>query len=359
VVDEAQDSKPPAKILERPHMNKHCLERTDVEGYTVQTDILVGDALERLRELPDESVDCCVTSPPYFNLRDYGTGKWEGGDPSCDHFKAKIKGRCEFPFQPKFKQKASAGFSRYKNDCPCGARRVDQQIGLEPTIPEYIGKLVVVFREVRRVLRPDGTLWVNIGDSYAGNSKGAGGKGSDQRTNVDSLIDATPKQPEIRAKNLCGAPWELALGLRKDGWVLRQELIWIKTNPVPYSVTDRCTTSHEPIYLLSKSLEYYFDQEAIREGAHNKRTVWETPIHPFPGAHLVTFPPELITACIIAGCPKGGTVLDPFFGAGTTGLIANRLQRNAIGIELNQAYVEIARKRIRRSAPTYIDKKVA
>jgi DNA modification methylase len=304
--------------------------------------ILLGDAAEHLRALPDESADCCITSPPYYGLRDYKT----------------------------------AG-----------------QIGLEKSPEEYIGNLVSVFREVKRVLKDDGTLWVNIGDSYAGSGKGATNNGeSEWNKTAKNLKECTginaPKKTgwgECKPKDLVGIPWMLAFALRADGWYLRQDIIWEKGNAMPSSVRDRCSTSHEYIFLLSKSRHYYYDADAIAEpaktggsklpskvrfggkkytenkdvfyrtksgnlynytGFRNKRSVWHVNTKPFKEAHFATYPPELIVPCVLAGCPKGGTVLDPFFGSGTTGEVAVKHGRKYIGVEINEKYIEIARKRI-------------
>ena len=369
------------------------------------TRVLVGDCRDVLRTLPDVSVHTCVTSPPYFGLRDYG---------------------------------------------------VDGQMGLEATPDEFVAGMVAVFREVRRVLRDDGTLWLNIGDSYAG-SRGAQGHGPSPSTAMSrQQIASQPNRitrtgalrgDGIKAKDLIGIPWMLAFALRADGWYLRQEIIWHKPNPMPESVTDRCTKAHESIFLLAKSRQYHFDVDAISEAAskgadgsafhvgktaahlqgraqsdrpqqrraaqiandaglteahiaairavgitdagkarvtqngagksdlamqaiadeaktalggyyrefliadrRNKRSVWTVPTQPFREAHFATFPPALVEPCILAGAPAGGTVLDPFFGAGTTGLVADRLQRDCIGVELNPEYAEIARARITKDA---------
>jgi DNA modification methylase len=427
-----------------------------LRGGAVTVRILIGDCREKLRELPDASVHCCVTSPPYFGLRDYG----------CDG-----------------------------------------QMGLESTPDEFVGGMVEVFREVRRVLRDDGTLWLNIGDSYAGSGKGGNPEEGKQATNRGSqsvgvlygtgktareaaVTNVTRKTFDgIKPKDLIGIPWLLAFALRADGWYLRQDIIWSKPNPMPESVRDRCTKAHEYLFLLSKGPRYYYDQEAILEPgadaslarlkqnisgqggsnrAHgsigktmkavgrpvaqhkqaalgqnlggslgsndeplfrNRRSVWEVATQPFSEAHFATYPPALIEPCILAGCPakacaqcgapweriieatapdgrsaisaggrtgrgedgkplmgnnmthpgeKGsfnaargvltrktigdqpscdcgarvapGVVLDPFFGAGTTGLVADRLQRDCIGIELNPGYAEIARNRIQGEA---------
>jgi DNA modification methylase len=305
--------------------------------------LYLGDCLEVLRTLPDASVHTCVTSPPYFGLRDYGH---------------------------------------------------DGQIGLEPTPDEYIAKLVSVFREVRRVLKDDGTLWLNLGDSYGavgGNTyagfnerwSGTGGAGSKQDATLSGVTDRKINTG-LKPKNLLGIPWRVAFALQADGWYLRQDIIWHKPNPMPESVRDRCTKAHEYIFLLSKSPRYYFDANEIREpyanggewigrdanaarvksggnsdradkgarattghpAGRNRRSVWTVATKPFKGAHFATFPPALIEPCILAGCPEGGTVLDPFGGAGTTGLVATQAGRDAVLCEINPEYVEMARTRI-------------
>ena len=317
-------------------------------------EIINGDALSVLKTLQSESVNVCVTSPPYFGLRDYG---------------------------------------------------VDGQIGAEQTPEEYIDKLVEVFREVRRVLRPDGTLWLNIGDSYATRS------GNNPPTNTRNSCGHTAKKVPIgyKQKDLIGIPWMLAFALRADGWYLRQDIIWHKPNCIPESVKDRCTKCHEYIFLLSKSPKYYFDADAIsepiaersvkrymqnidgQEGSHrqpnrngramkaampklggnkygdstdvkartksgreyiaqlrkNKRDVWSVSTHGFKGAHFAVFPEELVRPCILAGSPVGGVVLDPFFGSGTVGVVSMKENRNFIGIEINPGYVDIANDRLR------------
>lgn len=374
---------------------------------TVQ--ILHGDCIERMRALPENNVHTCVTSPPYFGLRDYG---------------------------------------------------VAGQIGLEPTPDEFVAKLVAVFREVRRVLRDDGTLWLNLGDSYAGSWGAQGRQGATgematrsvaaarekskisaaqiaahphRQSNTGSRDGYTVARPHslrdgepllssgvaavdseaarIKAKDLIGIPWRVAFALQADGWYLRQDIIWHKPNPMPESVRDRCTKAHEYIFLLAKSERYYFDAEAISEpvaastvarlaqptldqqhgsdrvpgktngpmrakaprfgghkyggsaapehqtksgneyampagGRRNKRSVWTVTTKPFKGAHFATFPPDLIEPCVLAGCPPGGTVLDPFGGAGTTGLVAQRHGRRAILCELNAEYIAIAKQRL-------------
>ena len=302
--------------------------------------ILLGDALKQLRSLPPESAHTCVTSPPYFGLRDYGVGG---------------------------------------------------QLGLERTPEEYVAKLVEVFREVRRVLRPDGTLWLNIGDCYAGSGKGRLADGSScaagkQATNKGSVAGRLKKTPArgCKPKDLIGIPWMLAFALRDDGWYLRQDIVWAKTSVMPESVRDRCTKSHEYIFLLAKSQRYYYDCDAIKEPAttkdtsvrnrdatkmnntpgrsrmrgltrnnydvRNKRDVWIVGPQPFRGAHFAVFPEKLVEPCILAGCPAGGTVLDPFAGSGTTGMVAKRFGRDFIGIELNPEYRQMAEARIAAAA---------
>jgi DNA modification methylase len=383
----------------------------------VSVRILLGDVREKLAELPDESVHCVVTSPPYFGLRDYG---------------------------------------------------VAGQIGLEPTPAEFVAVMVDVFREVRRVLRSDGVLWLNLGDSYAGGGTvGRNDAGRDIGGGGNKLGSGNPgpqgtRQPVfgLKPKDLIGIPWRVAFALQADGWYLRQDIIWSKPNPMPESVTDRCTKAHEYLFLLSKSARYHYDAEAISEEGsgrtpgnrnykydgvpghetkqgilaqadvpqltRNRRSVWEVATQPFKEAHFATFPPDLIEPCIKAGCPKDccakcgapvvrdvertfdheaaaeimarrdvsfdksrndpafhqlsgkekarllsrtdmgakptctcdaglarGTVLDPFGGAGTTGLVADRLQRDAILIELNPEYAGIAERRIQGDAPMF------
>jgi len=288
------------------------------------------------------------------------------------------------------------------SDIPDDLRQyfVRAEIGLETTPEAFIAELVAVFREVRRVLRDDGTLWVNIGDSYGASSgdtmsgfnarySGTGLDGGKQAQTAASAKAAgkVERRTGTKPKDLIGIPWMLAFALRADGWYLRQDIIWHKPNPMPESVTDRCTKAHEYVFLLSKSAKYYYDAAAIAEagvypagtkgakgsserfntpgvnsrppeykiysGTRNKRSVWTVATQPFSGAHFATFPPALIEPCILAGCPAGGTVLDPFGGAGTTGLVADRLQRSAILIELNPAYAAIASDRITDDAPLF------
>ena len=356
--------------------------------------ILIGDVRERLKELPDQSVNCCVTSPPYWGLRDYGTASWEGGLTECEHNPQKADGGAR---ADRTLPLGRGGV--YKDICgDCGAIRVDDQIGLESTPQEFVDSLVAVFREVKRVLRDDGTLWVNMGDTYSSHKDCkstaqtlAKGGSSEMATVIEkgksvSRDSRMLKSVGLKNKDLVGIPWMLAFALRADGWYLRQDIIWAKPNPMPESVTDRCTKSHEYIFLLSKSARYYYDNEAIKEpsanlgktaikfggnkygdsddpkhatksgneytdaGTRNKRDVWTVSTRSYKGAHFATFPPALIEPCILAGSPEGGTVLDPFFGAGTTGLVAQRHGRQWIGCELNPEYAALAQTRIEAEA---------
>jgi DNA modification methylase len=302
--------------------------------------ILLGDSLEVLKTLEPNSVDAVVTSPPYWGLRDYG---------------------------------------------------MPGQIGLEKTPGEYVAKMVEVFREVRRVLSDNGTLWLNLGDSYAqGGSGGASPKSTLQGYTGPHVKLAqmqgrsiSRRAPEgLKPKDLVGIPWRVAFALQADGWYLRQDIIWHKPNPMPESVRDRCTKSHEYIFLLTKSKRYFFNSEAIQEPSvdkkgcgnkrgyevpgqrsgknsnlggslhkipvrekRNRRSVWTVTTKPFKGAHFATFPMDLIEPCVLAGSRLGGTVLDPFFGSGTVGVVAKKHGREFIGIEMNAEYVEIAKKR--------------
>jgi len=305
-----------------------------------------GDCLEVMRGMPSDSVDCVVTSPPYWGLRDYGT---EG------------------------------------------------QLGLERTPEEYVANMVAVFREVRRVLKPSGTCWLNLGDSYAtgGGAVGRAPGGGDQgeRFIRAGMINTQPnrmKLPGLKEKDLVGIPWRVAFALQADGWYLRSDIIWSKPNPMPESVTDRPTKSHEYLFLLTKSARYFFDTDAVREsfadermgnpgrynrtsqaskganrdrqdtgflnngagwdrgkqlGGRNIRSVWNIATRPYPGAHFAVFPPELPERCIKAGSPEGGIVMDPFGGSGTVGMVANRLSRRAILIDLNPEYLKQQMKR--------------
>ena len=326
--------------------------------------IIQGDCLEVLKTLPDNSINCCITSPPYYGLRDYGTGTWVGGDPNCKHVAKGISNNRNFIDENgRGGNNPSIGGTVCKL---CGAVREDKQVGLEETPEEYITRLTNIFMEVNRVLTDDGTLWVNIGDSY--NSAPTGSvNSSKQLTNVGSLAHTDKNCKHLdkncKPKDLIGIPWLLAFALRNAGWYLRQDIIWHKPNPMPESVKDRCTKSHEYIFLFAKSQRYYFDSEAIQEpvvdygtgkvwgeekftGMRNKRDVWSVIPSHYKEAHFATFPEELIRPMILAGCPKDGIVLDPFMGSGTTAVVAKQNHRNYLGIELNPEYIKMAENRI-------------
>lgn len=351
-----------------------------------------GDALTKLAELEAGSIQTCVTSPPYFGLRDYGTAKWRGGDHGCDHSTPRSRGD---DIRLSDKQGTSAGSRpNTQRECGCGAVRVDGQLGLEKTPEAYVAALVGVFQGVRRVLRNDATVWLNLGDSYAATTRGTGGSNPQVGGGKTTILEGQNYGARrfvlgagLKPKDLIGIPWMVAFALRADGWYLRSDIIWHKPNPMPESVEDRPTKSHEYIFLLSKSAQYFYDAEAILEqaawaywgeqtikkeqqgtvkwmtgrgqsereenGTRNKRSVWTVATHSFPDAHFATFPPKLIEPCILAGSKDGDTVLDPFAGAGTTGLVALRHNRHFIGIELNPSYCEMARRRVLNDAPLF------
>ena len=473
--------------------------------------IICADVIDGLRQLADESVHCVVTSPPYWGLRDYGTASWEGGNAACDHLKPAAHGYA--PHDTSTLGPKRDGLSpdnsahavetkrqQFRDVCgKCGARRVDHQIGLEATPEAYVTRMVAVFREVRRVLRTDGVCWLNLGDCYAtgagkvgdhpgGGEQGrrwAGHRGSHTKNNSGKAAYRMPNadgigpmtQPNrlpiagLKPKDLVGIPWMVAFALRAEGWWLRSDICWSKPNPMPESVTDRPTKSHEYVFLLTKAERYFYDAEAIKEevqrthsggmyrgpnnhaasaeargtgnghtglvsnkdverGFRNKRSVWTVATSPYPEAHFATFPSDLIAPMILAGtsekgcCAKCGapweremaatgvknprdrsnkcdwiegvtqggnasgirtlsgatyqpqrgptgawaptcecgvaetlpaTVLDPFSGAGTTCLVADRLQRSGIGIELNPKYADMARRRIEGDAPLFAE----
>jgi len=363
----------------------------------LSTRVLTGDCRQVLRTLPDASVHMCVTSPPYFGLRDYGTAKWEGGDAACDHMNGALASdKSTLAGYTSENIKLRTNGMPFRDECgKCGAQRVDSQIGLEPTPDDFVAAMVAVFREVRRVLRDDGTLWLNLGDSYCNTDKWGGGGNTGKNTiALDGTVPSwavrrkREAMPGLKPKDLIGIPWRVAFALQADGWYLRSDIIWHKPNPMPESVTDRPTSAHEHVFLFAKSAKYYYDAEAVKEavsgGAHaqrkdgmttakqqanggrrdgnsltlssgeftdrNLRNVWTVATQPFPGSHFAVFPPALIEPCIKAGCPIGGTVLDPFGGAGTTGMVADRLGRSAVLIELNPTYASMIRDRITADA---------
>jgi DNA modification methylase len=362
--------------------------------------------LTGLAQLPDNCVNCIVTSPPYYGLRNYNIPAviWDG-DTDCKHQWNEMSIRRNNDQTAGTKQASNKG--SVGRDIPilsafcqlCGAWRGD--LGLEPTIDLYVKHITAIFSECRRVLRKDGTLWLNMGDSYA-SGKGTcynpgGGKNNFHeftKTSGAHPLDrgnlSDLKAQNIKPKDLLGMPWRVAFALLHDGWYLRDDIIWSKPNPMPESVTDRPTRSHEYIFLLSKSKNYYYDQQAILEPASlsthervaqdlihqkgslranggtrsdrpmktvvrkstkfplkcNKRSVWTVSPEAFSEAHFATFPQKLITDCIKAGCPVDGVVLDPFMGSGTTGIVARKLNRNYIGFEISAEYMKIANRRI-------------
>lgn len=256
--------------------------------------IFEGDALAVLQRLPSQSVQCLVTSPPYWGLRDYNN---------------------------------------------------TDQIGLEPTLPQFINKLTSVFREARRVLRDDGVFWLNIGDGYTSGNRGW--RAPDKK-NPARAMDVRPNTPDgLKPKDLLGIPWRLALALQDDGWYLRADIIWNKPNAMPESVKDRPTRSHEYVFMLTKDEKYYYDRLSILDqNGRNRRSVWDVHTQGFAGAHFATFPPKLVEPCILASTRAGDLVLDPFFGSGTVGVVAEGLGRRYVGIELNPDYVSLAAKRL-------------
>lgn len=366
------------------------------ERIVMQYEIIQGDCIKGMNTLPAQSVHCVVTSPPYYGLRDYGTASWQGGNDECDHKGKPLGTRANINNNTGGRDvKNALYFEPFKDFCAkCGAMRIDQQIGLEETPEAYVSKLVEVFRAVRRILRDDGTVWLNLGDSYAG----SGGSGN-QFGQIEKGLNpykqtGKPINIGLKPKDLIGIPWRVAFALQADGWYLRQDIIWHKPNPMPESVTDRCTKSHEYIFLLSKNEHYYYDNEAIKEQSNkswnsaagfspngkrantdyegfstqnqfngtkthtdeertgrNKRSVWTVNVKGYAEAHFATYPVKLIEPCILAGCPESGTVFDPFSGSGTTGLVAMSNNRNYIGTELNPEYVEISHKRLSAIQP--------
>lgn len=384
----------------------------------MKSTILIGDVRKRLSEIPSESVRTCVTSPPYWGLRDYGTASWEGGNPECPHTismdtKWNDPKRGTSVLRPEV-----SGRGGNADACHlCGATRVDSQLGLEQSPEEYVQAMVEVFREVKRILTADGTLWLNIGDSYVG-GKGKSGQGNpdaqaQRASNGESINQAHHqvagqgktrptddramlREAGLKPKDLVGIPWRLAFALQADGWYLRSDIIWAKPNPMPESVTDRPTKSHEYLFLLSKSPKYFYDHNAVREPlseatkkrdltprgrsqngggseksmagysytpelgnmasnpeGRNRRSVWTINTKPFKGAHFAVMPEALVEPCVSAGSAEGDTVLDPFTGSGTVAVVANRLGRNFVGTELNPEYAEIAKERITNASPMF------
>jgi DNA modification methylase len=352
-----------------------------------------GDCREIMKRWIDEGIkiQTCITSPPYYGLRDYGTATWEGGDVNCNHQNAEINPLKVGGFTGDRLRKENGSenkkYLKLKKQCPdCGAIKKDNQIGLEQTPKEYIENMVDVFNHVKELLADDGTLWVNIGDSYArtgGDSSQKGRHWDGRKNNPNTGHNRYASDMGLKAKDLIGIPWMLAFALREAGWYLRQDIIWHKPNPMPESVTDRCTKSHEYIFLLSKSDKYYFDHVAIKEPAihsdrtagnknaqkgtgvdkmdtrngllkaqqkvyelRNKRDVWTVNVRPYKGAHFATYPTALIEPCIKAGSRINDIVFDPFMGSGTTAQVALQHGRQYLGCELNKEYEKLQQERI-------------
>ncbi len=359
----------------------------------VKAEVIIGDNRQALKELPDASVQTVVTSPPYWGLRDYGTANWTGGDESCEHIKDPSKtkkfGNDEFNKNRPSREATKLPGYYYKDLCEsCGAIFEDNQIGLEQSPDDFIEQLCIVFDEVWRVLKDDGTIWVNLGDSYSAMRDSKASPDSlrtGEGTRVGSAANRNPenlRKAGLKHKDLVGIPWRFAFAMQARGWYLRSDIIWHKPNPMPESVTDRPTKSHEYIFLMTKSPRYYYDHEAIKEDAiwaeekragkgrlhydgkrqgekgtgqenfvsivdkKNKRSVWQVNVKGYKEAHFATYPTELIEPCILAGSKEGDTVLDPFSGSGTTGEVALKHGRNYIGLELNPEYAAISEKRI-------------
>ena len=259
-----------------------------------ESTVFQGDAAAVLTQLPDGFFQCVMTSPPYWGLRDYGVGG---------------------------------------------------QIGAEDDPDEYVGKLVAVFEQVRRVLKEDGTLWLNIGDTYTSGNRGY--RAPDKKNPVRAMSYRARTPRGLKPKDLVGIPWRLAFALQRAGWYLRADIVWEKPNAMPESVKDRPTRSHEYIFLFSKSERYFYDPHPVAEAnGRNRRTVWPIPTEPFPGAHFATFPPALVEPCILAGSAPEDWVLDPFFGSGTVGVVCDRFNRRYVGIEINPDYVKLALDRL-------------
>ena len=356
-----------------------------------------GNCIDKIKELEDNYIDCVVSSPPYYGLRDYGTASYDGGDPDCKH--SITDGIVDNKNNKLIERPDRA--SDKKNCVKCGAKRIDEQFGLEKTYQEYIANTVKVFETFKHKLKDTATIWWNVGDSYSSGSrktttlqtvrKPKSNEISESKQKyLDGLIVRPPIQTGIKEKDLMMIPNRVAIALQEAGWWIRSEIIWYKPNPMPESIKDRPTSSHEKIWLITKNKKYYYDADAIKEPTtestkqryksgwkgnekrdyvsgkqnhfskyigtekskqdalkgRNKRNVWTVTPKPFKDAHFATFPKDLIEPCIKAGCPENGIVLDPFGGAGTTGIVAKSLNRRSILIELNPEYIKIAKKRV-------------
>ena len=341
------------------------------------------DALQGLKQLPDNYIDCSMSSSPYWALRDYGTAKWEGGDSSCNHFR---EGKHLNANTGQKNIDSGIGDGIYKEICKkCGAKRIDMQLGLEPTFDEYINKLCDIYDEVKRVLKPTGTCWVNLGDTYSG--AGAGQKDTGKAVYEGSDFRKTPTKTRLEDKSLLLIPFRFAIEMQNRGWILRNTIIWHKPNCMPSSAKDRFTVDFEYVFFFVKQKKYFFETQYDKTGkeaswdeynkadgrrhfhqddmgkgmlqynpdfkpmthplGRNKRTVWSICPQPFPEAHFAVYPEELCQTPLKSGCPAGGIVLDPFMGAGTTALVALKQNKRFIGFEINKQYIDIANKRIK------------
>jgi len=357
--------------------------------------IIQGGCKDVLATMQPGSVNCVVTSPPYFNQRDYQTGRWDGGnDPACAHKQPRTNAGVISSTLSGSRRTTNHQQESYRDVCPlCGARRVDEQIGPENSPQEYIASIVEVFRLLRFALREDGVVWLNLGDSYAGSGGAGGDYAPGGRREGQPKYEGTARRDTgLKPKNLIGIPWRTALALQDDGWWLRSDVIWHKPNGMPESATDRPSQNHEYVFLLTRSPRYYFDMDAVAEPAaydgrqatlmngskkydaaflpeaesgeyhgraherwrkneageyvRNRRSVWSIPTRPYSGGHFATMPPELARLCVLSGCPRGGVVLDPFAGSGTTLAVAVAHGRKAIGIELSPKNVELVHRRL-------------
>jgi len=341
----------------KPLYNHLAIDVIEVLEYVTNVEILLGDALGQVKTLDEKSIQTVITSPPYWGLRDYGTATWEGGDSKCEHTISMPSKWTDKKRRADRPEVANRGGDNSKCH-QCGALRIDNQVGLEPSPEDYISNLVLLFDEVKRVLADDGTVWITIGDSYVGQSWSGRGNVIDIKGNTYVGSDgkgrrgaAHKKQGKgLKPKDLVGIPWMLAFAMRNAGWYLRSDIIWAKPNPIPEPVKDRPTRAHEYIFLFSKNRKYYYDYDAVKErtvdgvGWRNPRDVWFITPRQYRGEHIAVFPYEIPERCILAATRVGDTVLDPFVGSGTVCEVARKLERNSIGIELSERYFNIAAK---------------
>lgn len=364
------------------------------DGKLILNTIHNGNCLDILKQFPNESINCVITSPPYWGLRDYGTAKWEGGDTNCSHqYGRNTRGGLDGIQKNNIGSFGDESIKIGEYCKLCGAKRIDEQLGLESSFEEYIDNLCNIFDEIKRILKKEGTCWVNLGDTYSSDTKGSGGskstklkiKGSENYQNFNPI----KVKPTVAEKSLCQIPSRFAIEMSNRGWILRNKIIWHKPSCMPSSIKDRFTVDYEEVFFFVKSKKYYFEQQLepladssiksksyklnqtthigasnsavnvqlgnesrgerfVPEKGRNKRTVWKIPVKPFKGAHFATFPLDLIKPMISAGCPVNGIVLDPFMGSGTTAIESLIQNKNYIGIELNKEYIDIANERINK-----------